>query len=485
MKMIPSSVPGFSPRLSHPPLLSLMFENLRSALSSRPGLLLITAFLFSAAICRATTYTPTTISDLTFTSVNSANGVITGGTGNGQVTLRSAFIAANAHAGADQINIPAGTYTLSLTGAEAIFTSNGAVNDLDVTESVTIIGSNGNAAGDPSLTIIQAGTVASTNGVDGNGIDKVIEINQEGNAGIHTTIAAVTIRNGKNTIAANSGDDLGGGITWYGSIVGGDIGTLTVNNCIITNNVCLNSNGGGISVDTGSNADTVVQTNITITNSTISNNKSNLGATAAGNPGGGGGISLRGNSVSAVITDSTITGNTAGDTQLAVGGGIQIYPVSTTATATVQLHHTVVSNNTAAHQGGGIYVGASSPNYSFVIDQGSRITGNTSLGSKGVQVAEGGGIYFAALAGTTLTIQDSLIDANITSAMSADQRGGAALAMGLGNLVVKNSTLSGNLSSKRSRRHQTRRRHRGAHQCDRHQQPRQKRQRGRGHRWWH
>src|SRR5207247_8853951 len=53
-----------------------------------------------------TTYTPTTTSDLTFTSVNSANGVITGGTGNGQVTLRSAFIAANAHSGTDTINIP-------------------------------------------------------------------------------------------------------------------------------------------------------------------------------------------------------------------------------------------------------------------------------------------------------------------------------------------------------------------------------------------
>src|SRR4051812_2498806 len=55
-----------------------------------------------------TTYTPTTTSDLTFTSVNSSTGVITGGAGNGQVTLRSAFMAANAHAGPDTISVPAG-----------------------------------------------------------------------------------------------------------------------------------------------------------------------------------------------------------------------------------------------------------------------------------------------------------------------------------------------------------------------------------------
>src|SRR4051794_39494485 len=59
-------------------------------------------------------YTPTNTADLTFTSVDPNTGVITGGTGNTFITLRSAVIAANAHAGADTIALVANaTYTLS------------------------------------------------------------------------------------------------------------------------------------------------------------------------------------------------------------------------------------------------------------------------------------------------------------------------------------------------------------------------------------
>ena len=48
--------------------------------------------------------------DPSLTSVDSTTGVITGGTGDGFVTLRSAVIAANAHAGADSIMLsPAST----------------------------------------------------------------------------------------------------------------------------------------------------------------------------------------------------------------------------------------------------------------------------------------------------------------------------------------------------------------------------------------
>src|SRR5213079_597761 len=111
----------------------------------------------------------------------------------------------NNNAGADTVIIPAETYTLVLTGPEQIYQSSPGVNDLDITQSVTLIGAGGNPNGDPQSTIIQAGTVASTNGIDGNGIDKVLEINQEGNPGIHTTISGVTIRNGKNTGPASSG----------------------------------------------------------------------------------------------------------------------------------------------------------------------------------------------------------------------------------------------------------------------------------------
>jgi predicted outer membrane repeat protein len=418
------------------PLLKLSFRNSRRAPKARRPRRLNIHTLEDRVT--PANYTPTTNLDLPFTVVNSTDGTIDGGM---DVTLRSALVAANSNPGPDTIIVLAGTYTLALAGSEPGFADD-TINDLDVLESVTIAGAG------PATTIIQAGTVASTNGIDGNGIDKVLEINPFGAPGIHTSISGLTIRNGKNTNTAGGGDDVGGGISWFGDYTGaGDAGTLSIDNCTITGNVAYNSVGGGISIDSGPYADSVAQTNVTITNSTIANNKSNLGPIESGNPAGGGGIAIRGNSVSAVISDTTITGNTAGDTQLAVGGGIQIAPVGTASNSSVALHHVTVSNNTAAHQGGGIYISAAS-NYAFIIDQESRVGGNTSLGSTGSQVAEGGGIYFTSGdPGATLTIQDSLIDANVTSAASSDQRGGAGLVIGGGSLVAKNVTISGNLSS--------------------------------------
>ena len=66
---------------------------------------LLTLFAASSSVM-ALTYTPTVFNDPPVSGgVNSANGVITGGAGAGQVSLRSAIIAANAHAGADVINL--------------------------------------------------------------------------------------------------------------------------------------------------------------------------------------------------------------------------------------------------------------------------------------------------------------------------------------------------------------------------------------------
>src|SRR4051812_47895733 len=79
-----------------------------------------------------TTYTPNTTTDFAFSSVNNINGVISGGPGNGQITLRSAIVAANNNAGADSVFVAAGTYTLAVTGIEDTFTANPNANDLDI-----------------------------------------------------------------------------------------------------------------------------------------------------------------------------------------------------------------------------------------------------------------------------------------------------------------------------------------------------------------
>ena len=55
----------------------------------------------------------------------------------GQTTLRAAIMEANALSGADTINLPAGTYTLTLAGANE---DGGATGDLDITSDINIQG---------------------------------------------------------------------------------------------------------------------------------------------------------------------------------------------------------------------------------------------------------------------------------------------------------------------------------------------------------
>src|SRR5437660_359344 len=52
-------------------------------------------------------------------------------------TLRAAIQEANALAGADTINVPAGMYTLSIPGS---FEDEAATGDLDITDDLTLIG---------------------------------------------------------------------------------------------------------------------------------------------------------------------------------------------------------------------------------------------------------------------------------------------------------------------------------------------------------
>src|SRR5262245_49409250 len=58
-------------------------------------------------------------------------------TASGDCTLRAAVMEANALAGDDVINLPAGIYTLTLTGANE---DAGLTGDLDITGTVTIEG---------------------------------------------------------------------------------------------------------------------------------------------------------------------------------------------------------------------------------------------------------------------------------------------------------------------------------------------------------
>lgn len=310
-------------------------------------------------------------------------------------TLRDAIIAANASAGQDTITLPAGTYTLTIAGANE---NAAATGDLDITESIII-----NGAG------------AATTIVDGGALDRVFDVIGASTLAVFNDI---TIRNGLTT-------GQGGGINSAGS------SSLNIHNCVITGNSAGGQGGGVFTVS------------MVMTNTIVSNNHS------TGDQGGG--LFLINNSFG--ITNSTITGNTSLDD----GGGIYVNgSINSNNPALLSILNSTVSNNTGP-DGGGIFIlsfasvvidsstfsgntatsagGAAINNDGAILTViNSTISGNTiSAGSQG-----GGGIFnngAAAVAGITST--------TISSNSSPSATGGGILNNG-GTVTLKNTIVANN-----------------------------------------
>ncbi len=265
----------------------------------------------------------------------------------GNCTLRAAVMEANALAGTHTINLPAGTYTLTIAGRGE---NAAATGDLDITGDLTI-----------------AGAGAALTFIDGGAIDRVFDVLP----GAVAMIDGVTVRNGNpgpgnqtggcisnagtmvlsNSTVASGTSAAGGGIFNSGTMavegslvvgnagnggafsdadgLGGGIfnlfGTMTINNSTVSGNTAPGEYwwgvaGGGIFNDEGM---------VTVTASTIS-----------GNTVGSGVVNLNGNMI---IENSTVSGNT-GSTG-AGGGGI--FNASFGAHATLSLISSTVAANLA------------------------------------------------------------------------------------------------------------------------------------------
>ncbi|MEX0800109.1 MAG: choice-of-anchor Q domain-containing protein [Dehalococcoidia bacterium] len=225
----------------------------------------------------------------------------------GDCSLREAIQAANtdsavdactAGAGDDIIDLPAGTYTLTIAGAGE---DANATGDLDIFLNVTI-----------------NGTGAATTIIDGNDLDRVFH-NAGGGA---VQMTGLTIQNG-NAPSPNSG----GGIL--------NVGTLTLDDSAVSGNTAFQSGGG-------------IQTSgiLTLNDSTVSGNSAQ---------GQGAGI---GNIGSATVNNSTISGNTGAPQGGGIfhqnAGGLTISSSTITGNSTngiynfgsVNAKNTIVANNT-------------------------------------------------------------------------------------------------------------------------------------------
>ncbi|HZR82856.1 MAG TPA: choice-of-anchor Q domain-containing protein [Candidatus Binatia bacterium] len=291
------------------------------------------------------------------------------GSGKGSCSLRAAIQECNKSSVSSAIEVPAGTYRLTVTGPNEAFAATG---DLDLVGTTTIDG----AGADQTI-------------VDGDGIDRVFDVSENAIVAIKDLTVKGGVADGGNgggilnlgrlklenvTVAGNraKGDPLnqngaGGGIASRthlsmmnvriaANVADGDGGGLQnkgfaeLMNGAVTGNGSLTQNGGGIANDG----------KLSIAISTVDGNR-------AAN---GGGIDNVGGELR--VADSTVSGNNAS----ASGGGIRSSGPLTVVNATI-------SGNTAGGAGGGL----ANRDRGTVDLNDATIAGNTTTGGDGGGIA--------------------------------------------------------------------------------------------------
>ncbi|MEO6251872.1 MAG: CHRD domain-containing protein, partial [Ferruginibacter sp.] len=295
----------------------------------------------------AQNYTPNTFTDPVFTSVNNANGAIILPAGNaGMISLRSSLFSADFLGGTHIVTLGTGTYNLT----QAL--PNRQITFGNTAQTITI---NGNG---PANTII--------NMVGDANKDRIFFINPVGTTdNVITNVSGIRFQNGSLT------SDIYGGA---GICAGGGLGNaLTVTNCAFDNNFIPINSFGGAAVCMQVSGD------LTVDNSTFTNNISNDADGGAilfiifnNNPPGYDG--------DLIVTNSTFTGNSVnipgvsnsngGALAFTGQGGI-------VGTFNVTINNNTFTNNTADGYGGAISAN-NSPNKSTSQIHFNRFVGNTS-----------------------------------------------------------------------------------------------------------
>ena len=248
-------------------------------------------------------------------------------TAGGVCTLRAAIQEANRLSGTHVITIPAGTYTLTITGRGE---SSAATGDLNI-------------ASGKNITINGAG--AATTIVDANRIDRAFQ-----SGGGSLTLNDLTVQNGDT---AESG----------GCFLMTPGTQLSVTRVIVK--ACTGNTGGGIYL-AGSAG---LPSNLTVTDSTIAQNVAVIAGGGLNVIGGANGI--------ATLNRTTFSGNSAQQ-----GGGIN-------SQATVTLANTTISGNTATTaSGGAIFTGVTAGSTMTLVNV--TIASNSSATAGAVRVSSPG-----------------------------------------------------------------------------------------------
>jgi CSLREA domain-containing protein len=308
------------------PVLRRLVRGLASAL--------IALALLAPSVAHAATIAVTTTTDV----INSTDGLC---------SLREAIIAANtntpsgpgageciAGTGTDLINLPAGTYTLTIPPTGANDATSGNLNitqalDIVGTGSPTVVGGGGWADG---IFDIASGVVVSMSGFTISGGNRAITTGVDGGGGIRSDgpLTLTTM-----TISGNAVTQSGGALGPGGGIFIGAAGSLTITNSTISGNSAQAVGAGLYS-----------QSTVNMSGTTVSGNNS-----VGMNTGTGGVlIFLAAAASTATITNSTIANNTAGP-GFGSAGGIDIEANNSTP-RTATLRNVTISGNSNPTVGG-------------------------------------------------------------------------------------------------------------------------------------
>jgi CSLREA domain-containing protein len=284
------------------------------------------------------------------------------GTGNG-CTLRDAITLANGDSATDTITFQSGlTGTLTLTQGQLPINNGQITIDGPGASHLTISG-DADSSGTPNSGDSQIFVVNdSSNGhlvLDGATLTRGFGNGSNGGAVYVQSGAAADLT---NVVISNSSGNAGGGIASRGA--------LTLDHSTVTGNAST-AQGAGVWEGSGKYAD------IRVTDSTISGNTAGTDSTT----GDGGGLAIGGSAKYVgshdVISRSTISGNSAND----VGGGLAVSYLG----SVLSVDHTTISGNTvtASGSGGGVAIAAVTGEFHLLE---STISGNAA--------GTGGGIVF-------------------------------------------------------------------------------------------
>lgn len=358
----------------------------------------------------------------------------------GQCTLREAVIAANtdlpsggtagecpAGDGDDRIAVPAGTYALTIAGADE---DAGETGDLDA------IG-----------TLIIEGVGARQTIIDGNGIDRVLDVRPDGH---QVTLEHLTVRGGR---APNGQSDPAGGDSGQdgGGLRLGSASTLTLASVVVTDNRAgdggdgndfpgSGGRGGGVFADQGI---------LIVVDSVVKGNAAGDGGDSpdfGGRGGQGGGIAVVGifGPAGLGLIRSTVTENATGDGGLSPdtdgdggdGGGVWLQTAMADiveTTISVNQTGTTRGQSSGGGQGGGLYQAEGELD---VVN--STLSGNQT-GAGG----DGGGVYVTDFPDPALfSLDSSTIAANV--ATDGDGGGIYSGADGASEVTYRNTIVAGN-----------------------------------------